>query len=418
MLISFIIPTLNSEKTLKDTILSILETTKDIDFELIIVDHGSNDQTQNIAQYFNAIWIENSNKSIASSRNLGAKTATGKYLTFIDSDVILEADWAEKSLRLMEDKELDLLQGRLIPKLNDSFVSKYRFHTRNVQTKGTFNLLSNMILNPDGATINTACFICRRSTFEKVNGFNERIMNYEGHDLYLKYRKHKYKMIPTLNTSATVSWNHKELTLLSFMHYLMKKGAHLAALHYELGLHYGHRGIFYLDLKSYPFKFKWIRVLIAIGTYAYYQQQKFLLMPVKKRVRSICYTFFPVMICAFQLFQRYLPSEVYPFSKANFYTRMNQYPKITVTLNLNKQSMNAFHLIPMGWGYTLWEYMLYGDLKSEEVKWASKKLIELIPVEYKSRGSSVKFCAQHWKEFHWQNYNNPDEEQCFYEQNF
>lgn len=88
--ISIVIPTYNSEKTLKRCINSILnQSYKNI--EIIIIDDGSTDQTEeviisNYSSLENLIFIKQSNSGVSSARNRGIECATGDYVFFIDSD--------------------------------------------------------------------------------------------------------------------------------------------------------------------------------------------------------------------------------------------------------------------------------------------------------------------------------------------
>src|SRR6476661_7993594 len=88
MLFSVIIPTYNRAQIVRDTIMTVLNQTYR-DFEIIVVDDGSTDETQktvdsitdNRLRYF---YKTNEERSVA--RNFGADKANGEYLIFLDSD--------------------------------------------------------------------------------------------------------------------------------------------------------------------------------------------------------------------------------------------------------------------------------------------------------------------------------------------
>lgn len=95
MRISFIIPAFNVEKTIGKCVRSILEQS-DTDWEIIIVDDGSSDNTNNICEDFaekhmRIKVIRQSNKGVSCARNRGIEEASGDYICFIDAD-----DWIEK----------------------------------------------------------------------------------------------------------------------------------------------------------------------------------------------------------------------------------------------------------------------------------------------------------------------------------
>ena len=83
-LISIIIPTYNDSIYLKECIDSIIKQTIK-NFEIIIVDDGSNEETIKSYNTSKINYIKQ-NKGISCARNIGLKNAKGKYITFVDSD--------------------------------------------------------------------------------------------------------------------------------------------------------------------------------------------------------------------------------------------------------------------------------------------------------------------------------------------
>ena len=87
---SIIIPVYNCEKYLDQTINSVLNQTYN-DFEILLVDDGSNKQTAAICDkyvslYENVSVFHNENHGVAYSRNFGIKHAKNDYIIFLDSD--------------------------------------------------------------------------------------------------------------------------------------------------------------------------------------------------------------------------------------------------------------------------------------------------------------------------------------------
>lgn len=96
--ISIIVCVYNSEKFLKKCIESILNQTFK-EFELIIIDDGSSDNSEKIYRYFEKIdkrikiIKKEQNSGLADARNIGIENAIGDYIGFVDSD-----DWIEKDM--------------------------------------------------------------------------------------------------------------------------------------------------------------------------------------------------------------------------------------------------------------------------------------------------------------------------------
>lgn len=117
-LISVIMPVYNSEKYLRASIESVLNQSNG-DFEFIIVNDGSSDNSKNILDSFSDSRI----KSISNicnlgnypSRNLGFMNAKGKYICVMDSDDISYPDRLEKQVSFLEEnKEIGLIGSSII----------------------------------------------------------------------------------------------------------------------------------------------------------------------------------------------------------------------------------------------------------------------------------------------------------------
>src|SRR5687767_1849902 len=91
MLFSIIIPTYNRASFIEKTIHSVLNQTCQ-DFEIIIVDDGSTDNTEDIIKKINnekIIYLKIQNSERGFARNYGVQHSSGDYVTFLDSDDIL-----------------------------------------------------------------------------------------------------------------------------------------------------------------------------------------------------------------------------------------------------------------------------------------------------------------------------------------
>ena len=103
--ISIIIPTFNRAHLLERTINSVLKQTY-TDFEIIIIDDASQDNTKDIVQRFknkNIKYLrQNENKGAPAARNRGIQEAKGRYIAFLDSDDEWVPEKLEKQLALFE----------------------------------------------------------------------------------------------------------------------------------------------------------------------------------------------------------------------------------------------------------------------------------------------------------------------------
>ena len=98
-LVSIIIPVYNSADSIQDCITSIEnQTYKDI--EVIIVDDGSSDESYDVCsvltkKFNNILLAKQNNKGVSAARNHGLEIASGKYITFVDSDDAIDRKYVE-----------------------------------------------------------------------------------------------------------------------------------------------------------------------------------------------------------------------------------------------------------------------------------------------------------------------------------
>lgn len=111
-MISIIIPVYNGEKTIINTVKSI-ESQTYRDFEVIIVNDGSKDNTRSVFEKFlesfkvenNYYFINQENKGAPAARNKGFKESRGEYLFFCDADAVLKNDTLEKMVQVLESNQ-------------------------------------------------------------------------------------------------------------------------------------------------------------------------------------------------------------------------------------------------------------------------------------------------------------------------
>lgn len=106
--ISIIVPVYNTEKYISNCIESILKQ-KEKDFELLLIDDGSKDQSGRICDIYatkddRIKVIHKKNGGVSSARNLGIDRAKGEMIFFIDSDDTVGPDYL-KNLEILSDEE-------------------------------------------------------------------------------------------------------------------------------------------------------------------------------------------------------------------------------------------------------------------------------------------------------------------------
>ncbi|MGZ0014900.1 glycosyltransferase family 2 protein [Yeosuana sp. AK3] len=181
---SVIIPLFNKEKFIKQTLLSVLNQTF-TDFEVIIINDGSTDDSLLIASSFKdeRITILNQqNKGLCASRNLGIKTSKGTFMAFLDADDLWMEDFLETIYKLITTHKEHLVFATNVKLLFPNKTPNLNSTTFSIDKK---TLMTNYfrqrknILGPSSLVIN-------KLVFEKVGYFDETINYGEEDDFYIR----------------------------------------------------------------------------------------------------------------------------------------------------------------------------------------------------------------------------------------
>ncbi len=156
-MISVIIPTFNRKEILPRAISSVLSQTYS-DFELLIVDDGSTDETKkSLSEYLKDERVKyffKKNGGVSSARNYGIKKAKGEYIAFLDSDDLFEKKKLEIQLKEMKDHgvEFSISNSIEVQENGDevslehekSFLFDQEFYAKNkIPVSGTFFMIKN-----------------------------------------------------------------------------------------------------------------------------------------------------------------------------------------------------------------------------------------------------------------------------------
>ena len=110
--VSIIIPAYNAEKTISETIDSILEQSYQ-NFEINVINDGSTDGTEFILNNYSKkdkrikIYTQD-NSGVSISRNKGIEKSTGKYISFLDADDLYHSNFLEKMLNQANKNDADV----------------------------------------------------------------------------------------------------------------------------------------------------------------------------------------------------------------------------------------------------------------------------------------------------------------------
>jgi len=180
-MISIVIPTYNSEKTIGEVLDSLFREIRRYrrKVEVIVVDDGSTDSTLQIVKKYPVRVIKQRHKGPAAARNLGWKKAKGDIVIFLDSDCKVGRGWLKKMLKPFKDGKVAGVGVKYRTWNKENWVARfvgYEIEQRqNRMGKDTDYL----------ASYSTAY---RKDVLEEVNGFDTSFKAAAAEDNDLSYR--------------------------------------------------------------------------------------------------------------------------------------------------------------------------------------------------------------------------------------
>lgn len=181
-MISIITPTFNRAKLIGNMINSVIKQTH-IDWELIIVDDGSKDNTDEIIKNYTADhrirYIKKENSGATHSRNVGASYARGTYLTFLDSDDEALPKWLETVANFIDEKTAIICVGA-VRRFTDGRTineppTQHLYLKEQVRTKFTCGSL-----------------IIKKEVFDAVGGYDSKLKSNQHTDLGFRLLNYLY----------------------------------------------------------------------------------------------------------------------------------------------------------------------------------------------------------------------------------
>jgi len=174
MKISVIIPLYNKEHYIKDTIKSVLSQTY-TNWEAIIIDDGSTDESAQITQSFcdsRIRFFRQTNQGVSKTRNRGIELSLGDYIAFLDADDKWKPNYLETMLKLTEE----------YPDYS-VFCSAHDGHYIHSLPIGV-SIIKDHCKFP--FIFWTGCMFIKRSVFKEIGGFREGIQLGEDRDMWLR----------------------------------------------------------------------------------------------------------------------------------------------------------------------------------------------------------------------------------------
>jgi glycosyltransferase involved in cell wall biosynthesis len=198
--VSIIIPCKNEINNLKKTIDSIMSSKNKLTYEIIVIDDGCVDGScdfisTDVETYKNIKLIPSGNLGLSNTKNLGGKTAQGKYLFFCDAHITVPDYWLDNLIKTLEENG-----GHAIaPVVADMTRDQYKGYGETWNSSLEVVWLTNKPEN-NSSEIPIACgcvFGIKKEVFDAIGGFDSHfeIWGKEDEEISLKLWLFGYRII-------------------------------------------------------------------------------------------------------------------------------------------------------------------------------------------------------------------------------
>lgn len=182
--VSFVIPTLNSARTLRPCLASIRSIDYPRDrYEIVVVDNGSRDATVQIAREFDARFVVRRLLFVGELRNQGVTLSKGEIIAFVDSDCVVPRNWLKTGLDLLySSPTVGAVGAHYRPPANPSWIVEAWYVPH-----GDSSCEAHFL--PAGN------FIVKKDIFQRIGGFDPALIAGEDYDFCERLHAHGFQVI-------------------------------------------------------------------------------------------------------------------------------------------------------------------------------------------------------------------------------
>jgi glycosyltransferase involved in cell wall biosynthesis len=178
--VSVVIPTYNRERLIARAVESVLAQTFK-DYEIILIDDGSTDQTKEILRSFEGRirYIYQTNAGISGARNRGIQESSGEYIAFLDSDDTWLPEKLAEQVRILDTRpEIGIVYARM-PIINEA--GKQIGLKPQAESGKNFDELIRL-----WGDLPTSTVMVRKACFEKAGLFDTTLPPMEDIDMWIR----------------------------------------------------------------------------------------------------------------------------------------------------------------------------------------------------------------------------------------
>ncbi len=197
--VSVIIPARNEDSRIENCLTALTSQDSIAEFEIIVVDNGSTDETAALAAAFPVTVVHEPRVGRAIARNAGIRAARGNILAFTDADCVPCRSWLRELLVGTDDPECGCFVGEIVPHEPVNAIARY-VHERRL-------ICQLRLLSQSPPVAATGSIAYRRSVFDEIGMFDEAFAFGEDGDIFwrmVRSERFRYRY----NPKAIVAHRH------------------------------------------------------------------------------------------------------------------------------------------------------------------------------------------------------------------
>jgi len=228
--VSVVVCSYNGAQTLASCLDSLMRLDYP-DYEVILVDDGSTDDTPAIAAEFpQVVYHRQDNHGLSVARNVGARLASGEVVAYTDSDCVVDEHWLTYLIEAMRDQQVEAIGGPNITPPSDGWVAKC--------VAASPGNPSHVMLDDRHAEHVPGCNMAfRRATLLGLGGFDAQFRQ-AGDDVDLCWRMLDAGL-PIGYASGAMVWHHRRATVRAYANQQKGYGRSEAMVHFKHPHRYG-----------------------------------------------------------------------------------------------------------------------------------------------------------------------------------